>query len=135
MLKMILADDESIVRDGLRTIIPWEEYGIGIIAEAADGQEAVDLCLSLEPDILFTDIRMPFLDGLEVASILKEQGKETKVIIFSGIQDFGYAKSALDINAEGYILKPLDVSELVEVVIKVVHKITTERNMAEKINK
>ena len=135
MLKMVLADDEVIVRDGLREIITWEEYGIEIIGEAADGQEAVDLCLELSPDILFTDIRMPFLDGLEVASILKERGKELKVIIFSGIQDFGYAKSALNINAEGYILKPLDVSELIAVVRKVVAKISAERNMAEKINK
>ncbi len=135
MLKMVLADDEVIVRDGLREIITWEEYGIEIIGEAADGQEAVDLCLELSPDILFTDIRMPFLDGLEVASILKERGKELKVIIFSGIQDFGYAKSALNINAEGYILKPLDVSELIAVVRKVIAKISAERNMAEKINK
>ena len=135
MLKMVLADDEVIVRDGLREIITWEEYGIEIIGEAADGQEAVDLCLELSPDILFTDIRMPFLDGLEVASILKERRKELKVIIFSGIQDFGYAKSALNINAEGYILKPLDVSELIAVVRKVIAKISAERNMAEKINK
>jgi two-component system, response regulator YesN len=134
MFTMVLADDEYLVREGLRTIIDWEQYGIKIIAEAANGREAVDLCLHHEPDILFTDIRMPFMDGLEAATILKERGKEVKIIIFSGIQDFGYAKSALGINAEGYILKPLDVTELINVVMKVVTKITNERNLAQKIN-
>ncbi len=134
MFTMVLADDEYLVREGLRRIIDWEQYGIKIIAEATNGQEAVDLCLQLEPDILFTDIRMPFLDGLEASTILKERGKEVKIIVFSGIQDFGYAKSALGINAEGYILKPLDVTELIQVLMKVVTKITNERNLAEKIN-
>lgn len=134
MLKMIIADDEYMVREGLRDILCWEEFGIEIIGEASDGQEAIELSLELSPDILFTDIRMPFFDGIEVASLLAKSGKETKVIIFSGIQDFGYVKSALNINAEGYILKPLDRGELIEVVQKVVRKITTERNITEKIN-
>lgn len=133
MIKMILADDESIVREGLRNIINWEEYGIEIVAEASDGQEAYDLCSKLLPDILFTDIRMPHMDGLEVATKLKENGITLKVIIFSGIQDFDYAKSALNINAEGYILKPLDVDELTGVVNKVVKQIDNERNMAERV--
>ena len=133
MLKMVLADDEYIVREGLRNIIDWQQFGVEIIAEAADGQEAIDLCLEYHPDILFTDIRMPFFDGLEVATYLEEQGLELKVIIFSGIQDFGYAKSALNINAEGYILKPLEVAELVAVVTKVVNKINNEKSLAQKV--
>jgi len=133
MLKMILADDESIVRDGLHNIIEWKDYDIEIVAEASDGQETYDLCMKLMPDILFTDIRMPFMDGLEVATKLKENGNDLKVIIFSGIQDFGYAKSALNINAEGYILKPLDVDELIEVINKVVKKIKQGKNLNDKV--
>jgi two-component system response regulator YesN len=127
MLKMIIADDEYIVRDGLRTIIPWTQYGIEVIAEAIDGQEALDLCLELKPDILFTDIRMPIMDGLEVAMELKEQGKDIKIIIISGVQDFNYAKTALNINAEGYILKPVKIPELEETVSKVVNGINLEK--------
>lgn len=78
MLKMIIADDEYIVRDGLKTIIPWEQYGIEVVAEAVDGQEALELCQELNPDILFTDIRMPIMDGLEVAMELQEQNSEIK---------------------------------------------------------
>jgi len=133
MLKMILADDESIVRNGLLNIINWQDYDIEIVAEASDGQETYNLCMDYRPDILFTDIRMPFMDGIEVATKLKEDGNDLKVIIFSGIQDFGYAKSALNINAEGYILKPMDVDELKEVVSRVVRKIKQEKNLDDRV--
>lgn len=128
MLKMILADDEPIVRRGLRNSIPWNELGIEVVAEAVDGQEAFELCLKLEPDLLFTDIRMPLMDGLEVAMKLKEHGSPIRVIFISGIQDFNYAKTALDINAGGYILKPIKVNEVREVVTKVVNSMRMERN-------
>lgn len=132
MLRMIIADDEFIVRDGLRHVINWSNFGIEIIAEAKNGQEAYDLCISMNPDILLTDIRMPFMDGLEVASKLKENGCESRIIIVSGIQDFNYAKTALSINAEGYILKPVSIDELETVVRKVVNSIDLEKNRDEK---
>lgn len=128
MLKMIIADDEAIVRNGLKKVIRWENFGIEIIAEAMDGQEAFELCQQLQPDILFTDIRMPIMDGLEVAMKLKELHSTISVIIISGMQDFNYAKTALDISAEGYVLKPINVDELHEVIKKVVNRIKLERN-------
>lgn len=128
MLRMIIADDEYIVRDGLKNIVEWETFGIEVIAEAEDGQEAYELCEQLHPDILFTDIRMPLLDGLEVALKLKEQGSDIKVIIISGVQDFNYAKTALDVNAEGYILKPIKIDELKKVVKRVADGINKELN-------
>src|SRR5689334_6770760 len=126
MLRMIIADDEFIVRDGLKNIIPWEQFGIEVVGEAVDGQEALDLCLELKPDILFTDIRMPIMDGLEVAMELHEKGSKIKIIIVSGVQDFNYAKMALNINAEGYILKPVKIPELKETIQKVVNSINFE---------
>lgn len=125
---MIIADDEFIVRDGLRSIVEWESLGVEIIAEAVNGQEAYDLCVQLNPDIILTDIRMPLLDGLEVAMKLQEEKRDIKVIIISGIQDFSYVKTALDVNAEGYILKPIKINELNEVVKKVAADIYKERN-------
>lgn len=127
MLKMIIADDESIVRNGLKKIIKWDELGIEIIAEASDGQQTFDLCRELNPDILFTDIRMPMMDGLEVAMKLEEHKQDIRVVFLSGIQDFNYAKTALDIKADGYVLKPVNIEELKDVMQRVVTSIKMER--------
>ncbi|WP_138756439.1 response regulator [Paenibacillus sinopodophylli] len=127
MLRMIIADDESIVRRGLRNVINWETFGIEVVAEAQDGMEALELCKELAPDILFTDIRMPIMDGLELAMKLEELGSPIRVIFISGVQDFNYAKTALDINADGYVLKPVVVTELNEVIGKVVNRIKLGR--------
>ncbi|MGG1519312.1 response regulator [Paenibacillus oryzisoli] len=130
-LKMIIADDEYNVREGMKELIPWEDMGIEVVAVAADGQEAFDLCRSLKPDILLTDIRMPMMDGLEAALKLKELDEQVRLIIISGAQDFNYAKTALQLNADGYILKPIKINELQETVSKVVSSITMERNREE----
>jgi two-component system response regulator YesN len=131
-LRMIIADDEYNVREGLKEVVPWDELGIEIIGDAADGQEAFDLCLALKPDILLTDIRMPMMDGLEAAIKLKELADPVRLIIISGAQDFNYAKTALSLNADGYILKPIKLPELLETVRKVVDSISMERNRNEK---
>lgn len=128
MLSMVIADDEIIVREFLRDLDIWDEMSVQIVAEAADGQEAYDLCARLKPDILMTDIRMPFMDGLEVSLKLKEQGENIRFIIVSGVQDFDYAKTALSVDAEGYILKPIKPDEIREVMKKVITGITMERN-------
>lgn len=133
MFRMIVADDEQMVLNGIKRVIPWEEYNIEIIAEATDGQDAYDLCLKLHPDILFTDIRMPLMDGLEVAMRLNEQESDIKIIIFSGAQDFEFAKTALNIDVEGYILKPIKVNELKQVVNKVINRINMERSREQKM--
>jgi two-component system response regulator YesN len=132
MLKMIIADDEYNVREGLKEVVRWEALGIEIIADAADGQEAFELCQELKPDILLTDIRMPMMDGLETALKLKELGDPVRIIIISGAQDFNYAKTALSLHADGYILKPIKINELEDTVRKVVSSISMERNREEK---
>jgi two-component system response regulator YesN len=132
MLKMIIADDEYNVREGLKDVVPWGELGIEIVAVAADGQEAFELCRLLKPDILLTDIRMPMMDGLEAALKLKELEDPVRIIIISGAQDFNYAKTALSLNADGYILKPIKIHELQDTVRKVVSSISIERNREEK---
>lgn len=128
MLKMIIADDESIVREGIRDILDWGSYGINIVGEATNGLEAVELCRMEKADILFTDVKMPIMDGLQAAQMIKEDHMDVKVIIFSGIQEFEYAKKAIKVSAEGYILKPLEKSELIQVVRQVAHQIEVETN-------
>lgn len=134
MLKMILAEDEEIVRDGLKNIVKWDALGIDIIAEACNGQEALELCQNLKPDILFTDIRMPMMDGLELATRLKESSSSVRIVFISGAQDFSYAKTALEVDADGYILKPVDVGELHTVFKKVTSWIRMERSKRTEIS-
>ena len=134
LLKMVIADDEAIIRNGLKTIVDWREIGIEIVGEAADGQEALDLCGQFAPDILFTDIRMPLVDGLEVATRLLERGSPTRVVLISGAQDFSYAKTALSINAEGYVLKPVNIPELEYLMTRVATRISVERNKRQELD-
>ena len=123
MLKMIIADDEYNVREGLKDLVKWEELGIEIIGLSADGQEAYELCSELRPDILLTDIRMPLMNGLEAGLKLKELEIPLRIVFISGAQDFNYAKTALSINADGYILKPIKIPELEETFRKLVASI------------
>ncbi|MDQ0194219.1 response regulator [Paenibacillus wynnii] len=128
MITMIIADDEPFIRSSLKKAFNWEEeFGITIIGEAEDGQEAYELCLAHQPEILFTDIMMPLWDGLQVAEKLKEARCPTKIIIISGVQDFSYAQNALMVNAEGYILKPVKLHEVQDVFRKVVGSIQEDR--------
>lgn len=133
MLRMIVADDDYLARDQMRNIVNWEDYGIEVIAEACDGEEALELCLSLQPDILLTDIRMPLMDGLDVAVRLREQGRDLYIIISSGVQDFNYARTALSAGVEDYILKPIKIEEFRETITKVVTGIQREKNKDSKL--
>ena len=107
MLKVFLTEDESIVREGLRDNIPWEEYGFTFAGEAADGEMALPLIRKIKPDILITDIKMPFMDGLEISRIVSRELPNTKIIIISGYDDFEYARQAIELHVDQYLLKPV----------------------------
>jgi Response regulator containing CheY-like receiver domain and AraC-type DNA-binding domain len=128
MITMVIADDEELIREGLHSIVDWAAFGIEVIGLAEEGQEAFDLCMKLQPDILCTDIRMPIMDGLELSQKLRDAGNTAKIVIISGIQDFHYAKTALSMHAEAYVLKPVKLHELNEVFGQVASKITRERD-------
>jgi two-component system, response regulator YesN len=134
MLKMLIADDEALVRETLKMIMPWKELAIEIIGEASDGEECYRLSVDLKPDILITDIKMPVMDGLQVAMKLNEEGSDIKIILLSGIEDFNYARTALEINAEGYLLKPIKVPELSRIVKRVTDNIYMDRNREEHVS-
>lgn len=125
--KMIIADDEWNVREGLKEVVDWAAQDIEVIALAANGQEAYDLCMAHRPDVLLTDIRMPMIDGLEASARLKEAMPQLRIIIISGIQDFNYVKTALKLEADGYLLKPIKLEELTETVSQVVASLEEER--------
>lgn len=105
MIKVLVADDELLVRIGLRTTIDWEKNGFTIVGEAKNGKEAVELFEKFNADILITDIRMPVLDGLEVIKRIKEKKRDLKSIILTHYDDFSYAQKAINLGASEFILK------------------------------
>ncbi|WP_163195338.1 response regulator [Clostridium thermarum] len=118
MYKLILVDDEEEVRKGVLKKIEWEKYGFEIVGEAENGREALDMVERTFPDLVITDIKMPFMNGIELAEYLKEKSPTTKVIILTGFDEFEYAHKAIKLNVIEYVLKPISARELIEVLIK-----------------
>ena len=114
MLKIFLAEDEVVVRETIKRMIPWEELGFELVGEAADGEMALPLLIRQQPDLLITDIKMPFMDGLTLARLAKKEIPGLKVVILSGYDDFNYAKQAIRIGVEDYLLKPITKNALIE---------------------
>ena len=127
MIKVFLVEDEVIIRHGIRDNINWEENGFSFVGEAGDGEYAYPMILKTEPDILITDVRMPFMDGLELSRLVKKALPDTKIIILSGYNEFDYAKEAIKIGISDYLLKPITSTNLIEALKKVADIITEER--------
>ena len=114
MLKIFLAEDEVVVRETIKRMIPWEDLGFELVGEAADGEMALPLLIRQQPDLLITDIKMSFMDGLTLARLAKKEIPGLKVVILSGYDDFNYAKQAIGIGVEDYLLKPITKNALIE---------------------
>ncbi len=106
-LKVFLVEDESVVREGLRDNIPWQQFGYEFVGEAGDGEMALPLIRKTTPDVLITDIKMPFMDGLTLSHIAGQEFPEMKIIIISGYDDFEYARQAISEGVDQYLLKPV----------------------------
>ncbi|MGB4660102.1 MAG: response regulator [Mobilitalea sp.] len=116
MYKIFLVEDEIVVREGIKNNINWEENGFKIVGDESDGELAYPMIIKEQPDILITDIKMPFMDGLELSKLLKKDMPQLKIIIISGYSDFGYAQRAIDIGVSEYLLKPITSQKLVAAV-------------------
>lgn len=123
MLKLFLVEDEALIREGLRDNIPWEQFGYKFVGEAGDGEMALPLIRKAKPDVLITDIKMPFMDGLELSKILHVEFPKMKIIIISGYDDFEYAREAIEIGVEQYLLKPITKSMLKKTLTELKDKI------------
>ncbi len=119
MLKVFLVEDEIIVREGIKNNINWREEGFEFAGEASDGELAYPLIQKLKPDILITDIKMPFMDGLELSRLVRQELPDIKIIIVSGYDEFDYAKEAISIGITDYLVKPIAGAKLLEAVKKV----------------
>ena len=130
MLKVFLVEDEVVMRNGIKNNIPWESEGFQFVGEASDGELAYPLIKQEKPDILITDIRMPFMDGLELSRIVKKELPQIKIIILSGYNEFDYAKTAINIGVTDYLLKPISSAKLLEAVKHVAAMIEKEQEHA-----
>ena len=127
MLKVFLTEDESIVREGLRDMIPWEQHGFIFVGEASDGEMALPMVRRLKPDILITDIKMPFMDGLAFSRMVSRELPETKIIILSGYDDFDYARQAIELHVDQYLLKPITKANMIKALELTKKRIEEER--------
>lgn len=133
MLKVFLVEDEIIIREGIKHNIDWINEGFTFIGEASDGELAFPMIQNLKPDILITDIKMPFMDGLELSRLVKKELPDIKIIILSGYNEFEYAKEAIKIGVTEYLLKPISSAKLLQAVKEVADKIEEEKKQLESI--
>jgi two-component system response regulator YesN len=127
MWKLMIADDEPKIRRGLRKVLPWNDMNIEIVGEADDGLLALQLAKELKPDILFIDICMPFLDGLELIERLHTVLDHCVIIVISGHDEFTYAQKAIKLNVFEYLLKPVMKSKLETVVANAIQVLEEDR--------
>lgn len=119
MYSVFIVDDEVIVREGIRSKIDWDNLPFTFAGEASDGELALSMIQEIKPDILITDIKMPFMDGLELAKAVKKMQPWIRIIILSGHDEFDYAKKAISIGVEDYILKPFTSDDLLSSMNKI----------------
>ncbi|WP_236612044.1 response regulator [Caldanaerobacter subterraneus] len=142
MVKLLIADDEQIVLDSIKFIIEKNNVQAEIVGTAKSGREAIEKADLLKPDLIFMDIRMPGIDGIEAIRQTKERHKEMIFVIITAYEYFNYAKEAIDLGVMDYLLKPLNKNKIIEVIEKA-SKVIEERRKAvlkeielrEKINK
>ncbi|MEC2056805.1 response regulator [Peribacillus psychrosaccharolyticus] len=127
MIKLVIADDERLIREGIRYGIDWNMLGIEIVGEAATGREALEMIEKHQPHLLFTDIRMPGLNGLELIKQANQAKKNIKTVILSGYNDFSYAQDAIKLGVKDFLLKPLDDQELYLTFKRVIEEINEEQ--------
>ena len=123
MYTIVIADDEAELRQALVRRINWKEVGFEVVGEAENGAEALELVEKLEPDLLLTDVRMPFMSGIELARAVREIRPNIQIAFLSGFDDFTYAQQAIQYNIISYLLKPISSKELTEELKKIKQKI------------
>lgn len=132
MYKIVFIDDEFLILEGLKKIIDWEEYNIKVSGCAEDAVEGIKLVKDTNPDIVISDIRMYEKNGLDMIEELVRGGYKGYIIILSGYQEFEYAKRAIENKVFKYLLKPLDVNELIQTITQITNELNcTTNNLAE----
>ncbi|UOE92713.1 response regulator [Alkalihalobacillus sp. LMS39] len=126
--KVLIADDEMIIREGIREVVDWESIHLNVVDEAEDGEEALELAMHYEIDILLADLNMPIMNGLTLIKAIRKQLPNCKIVIITGHDEFRYAQEALRLNVTDYIMKPVEPDQLTEVLEKVSLQLEKEQN-------
>lgn len=114
MLKVILVDDEQVIVEGLRKVVPWSRFNCEVVAVANDGESGARAIRAHRPDVLFTDIKMPNMDGLTMLAGLRSEFPEMSVVVLTGYSDFSYAQQAIRLGVSRFLLKPSKMDEIEE---------------------
>ena len=126
MYRVLIVDDESIICKGLRDTIEWDSLGLEIAGEAHNGADALEMINAHHPHILITDIRMPGMDGITLIKTIRDRHIPIKTIILSGYSDYAFLKEAIRLGVDGYLLKPIDIDELISNLVDLVNNIEKE---------
>ena len=135
LYKIFFVEDEVITREGIRDNIDWQASGFEFCGEAADGEMALPLLLTAQPDVLITDIKMPFMDGLQLTKIVRERMPWVKIVILSGHDEFQYAQEAIKLGVTDYLLKPVTVKKLQIALQKLTVQLDQERKEQDNLKK
>ena len=135
LYKVFFVEDEIVTREGIRDNVDWKTHGFEFCGEAPDGELALPLLQTIQPDVLITDIRMPFMDGLQLSQIVRDRLPATKIIILSGHDEFEYAQKAINLGVSEYLLKPVTVQDLHNVLQKVAAELEQERGEQQALQK
>ena len=135
LYKVFLVEDEIVAREGIRDSVNWRSVGFEFCGEAPDGEMALPLIEQTQPDVLITDIKMPFMDGLQLCKIIRERMPWVKIIILSGHDEFHYAQEAIKLGVTEYLLKPLGVQDLHNVLSKVALQLDQEQEERENLQR
>ncbi len=134
-LKVLIVDDEHLIRNLIRMRIDWESQGLMIVGEASNAHEAMEKVDELRPDIIFTDIYMPYINGIEFSGKVLEKYPDIKIVVVTGHDEFEYAQQSIKIGIFDFILKPIHASDLLHVTDKLKHKIDEERTRNKELEK
>ncbi|MUT64608.1 response regulator [Paenibacillus sp. NEAU-GSW1] len=121
--KTLIADDEAIIREGIRGSIPWSELNMEVVGEAEDGEEALELAIQTQANIMLVDLSMPIMNGLTLIGHIRKELPQCKIVIITGHDEFAYAYEAIKLEVDDYILKPVNPGALTEVLRKLVQKL------------
>jgi len=133
-MRVIVADDEELIRTGIIDLIKWEELGYEVVGEAEDGEEALSLVSELKPEVVITDIKMPFVTGLELLKNIKNKYEPLYVVLLTGYDEFKFAQEAVNSGAYAYLLKPVDPLEI-EKILKDIKESFEKKSVAERYTK
>lgn len=134
LYRIMLVDDEEEVRKAIIRQMDWEQLGFTVVGDAENGEDALEKMEQSEPDVVITDIRMPYMDGLTLTARIREKYPSVKILIFSGYDDFEYAQRAIKLNVTEYILKPVNGQELAQILGRVKNSLDEEIEQRRNIN-